>query len=372
MEGIIIAAGGLSYLTNAWVCIQMLRRLGCKLPVELWSLNEREFDSAFEQLVAPLGVYSRVASRQSVDSMLPTHGWELKSYALAHTNFSEVILLDADNVPLRNPEFLFETPQFKQTGALFWPDRGRLQPHNPIWGICGVEYRDEPEWESGQIVVDKSRCQEALELALAYNRNREEIYRHVYGDKEAFHLAFRKTNTPVALPSTGVQYYAGVHFQHDFEGRLLFQHRSDAKWRLFGNNRRVPGFLFEDECLGYLDELRARWRIGFPNMTRFDREAALAVQIDAASELTAGEWHWRSGHRDGRFFRFMSDGVIRGRRDYPEVIWDLIPAATGLSLRICNEYGVSGLLKRASPDVWLGTTQCPAHFPVKLSRLGSK
>lgn len=36
------------------------------------------------------------------------------------------IRLDADCVPVRNPEFLFETLQFKESGALLWPDRERI------------------------------------------------------------------------------------------------------------------------------------------------------------------------------------------------------------------------------------------------------
>jgi hypothetical protein len=163
--------------------------LGCPLQVECWCLNEHELDPAFLNLAALSGVSYRIASQESLNEERPTHGWELKAYALVHSAFDQVILLDADNVPVRNPEFLFETPQFKETGALFWPDRGRIAETNPIWDICGVEYRDEPEWESGQIVVDRTRCMDALNLALEYNRNREVIYQHVHGDKETFHLA---------------------------------------------------------------------------------------------------------------------------------------------------------------------------------------
>ena len=41
--------------------------------------------------------------------------------------------------------------------AIFWPDFGRLGPERPIWQICEVPYRDEPEFETGQVVVDKRR-----------------------------------------------------------------------------------------------------------------------------------------------------------------------------------------------------------------------
>ena len=37
------------------------------------------------------------------------NGWELKPFALLNSPFQEVLLLDADNVPVVDPAFLFET-----------------------------------------------------------------------------------------------------------------------------------------------------------------------------------------------------------------------------------------------------------------------
>ena len=34
----------------------------------------------------------------------------------------QVLLLDGDNLPLRNPETLFESPEYKTLGNLFFPD----------------------------------------------------------------------------------------------------------------------------------------------------------------------------------------------------------------------------------------------------------
>jgi hypothetical protein len=33
-----------------------------------------------------------------------------------------MIYLDADNIPLRDPSFLFETREYRETGALLWQD----------------------------------------------------------------------------------------------------------------------------------------------------------------------------------------------------------------------------------------------------------
>ncbi len=36
--------------------------------------------------------------------------------------FVQVLLLDSDNLPLVNPEHLFDTQEYRQHGALFFPD----------------------------------------------------------------------------------------------------------------------------------------------------------------------------------------------------------------------------------------------------------
>jgi hypothetical protein len=122
-----------------------------------------------------------------------------------------------------------------------------------------VPYRDEPEVESGQIVVDKARCWEPLRLALWYNEQARFFYRHIHGDKDTFHLAFRKLNRPYAMPSRPIDPLFGTMCQHDFRGRRLFQHRNRDKWNLFLHNRRVRGFLFEKECRDDVLQLRQQW-----------------------------------------------------------------------------------------------------------------
>ena len=242
-RGIVICGGGPKYFTPAWVCINMLRRLGCSLPIQLWHLGEAECDDRMRALVATLGVEcvdGRELSRTYPSRIL--NGWELKPYAIIHSPFREVMLIDADNVPVTNPDFLFDTPQFEETGALFWPDIGRLDASREIWDLCGVAYRDEPEFETGQIVVDKERCWNALSLCMWYNEYSDFYYRHVHGDKETFHLAFRKLDQPYAMPEEGVHHLPATFCQHDFEGRRLWQHRNHDKWDYWGRNQCVPDF----------------------------------------------------------------------------------------------------------------------------------
>jgi hypothetical protein len=259
-QGIVICAGGIRYFTNAWVCVKMLRRLGCNLPIEIWFRGPDEMDDAMIELVKPYGVKCidafDVAKRYPVRRL---GGWELKAYAILRSSFQDVLFLDADNLPVVNPEFLFDTKQYRETGAIFWPDIGRFEKTQAAWDSCGLDRPFTPEFESGQIVVDKERCWNPMRLALWFNENSDFYYQHIHGDKETFHLAFHKLEQPYGMVQTPVDRLVGTMCQHDFSGRRIFQHRNMDKWNLFLINRRVPGFLFEEDCREFVGELQSRW-----------------------------------------------------------------------------------------------------------------
>jgi ADP-heptose:LPS heptosyltransferase len=259
-QGVVICGGGVRYFTNAWVCINMLRRSGCRLPIQLWHLGRRELDSRMKSILAPLGVACVDACRVRRKHPARTlGGWQLKPYAILHCPFEEVLLLDADNVPLLNPEYLFRTPQYQATGALFWPDYGSSPKAKAIWRSCRLRRPNEPEFESGQILVDKKRCWKALQTCMWFNDHSDFYYRHLHGDKETFHLAFRKLRKSYALVDTPIHSLAGTMCQHDFDGKRIFQHRNTNKWNLLLANKRVPGFRREEQCREYVRQLQTIW-----------------------------------------------------------------------------------------------------------------
>jgi hypothetical protein len=256
-RGIVIAGGGGKYFPCAYVLIRLLRHLGCRLPIELWHLGAAELSAEMRALVEPHAVATIDA--HEVRHQFPVrrlHGWELKPYAIIHSSFEEVLLLDADNVPIADPTYLFDTPHYRVPGAAFWPDFGRLSADNPIWRVTGVAYRPEPEFESGQMLIDKIRCWRALQVTLHLNEHSDFYYRHLHGDKDTFHLAWRRLQQLYAMPQRGPGSLPGTILQYDFAGQPLFQHRNFAKWQLHGPNRHIVGFRHEKQCLAYLHELR--------------------------------------------------------------------------------------------------------------------
>jgi hypothetical protein len=371
-RGITICGGGIKYFTCAWVCIKMLRQLGCDLPVEIWYLGPDEFSDEMKSLVAPLGVTCidahEVRNQHPVRTL---NGWELKPYSIIHSRFKEVISIDADNVPVKNPEFLFETGEYKRTGCIFWPDYGRLSEERSIWSICDIPYRDEPEFESGQIFVDKERCWKALNLTMHYNEYSDFYYNYVHGDKETFHMAFRKVGHEYSMPSRGIRNLNDkVMCQHDFDGERVFQHRNLAKWSLYGENIRIAGFKFEEDCLRHLEELRSKWSGKLPNQPRFSPE--YEVYSLSASELASYMSentfvYERVGH-DKRLITFQADGRIGKGSGGCEVFWDIVEAGDHYHLEISSEKELTCRVQMETKDLWRGFWTINEKMPVRISK----
>ena len=245
----------------------MLREHGCSLPIQLWYRGPEELDTEMASLVAEYAV-------ESVDALSVTElhddqslrGWEIKPFSILHASFEEVLFMDADNVAVRDPTYLFDEASYRGKGALFWPDKGRFGEDRLIWKLMEVPYRSEPEFESGQLVVDKSRCWKALMLTQWMNENSDFFYHYMHGDKDTFRMAFHRLKQAYGMIDIPVvEHYTANHRgfrtrrQHDSHGQVLFQHRSYPKWSLYGPNPRVIGFLHEERCLELIAELREVW-----------------------------------------------------------------------------------------------------------------
>ena len=373
-RGIVICGGGERYFPSTWVLVRMLRWLGCELPIELWYLGALELDDRMRRLLEPFGVSCVDGRRhrlrnESLDWDLLAGrgfgGFELKSYALLHSRFREVLLLDADNVPVVDPSFLFDTPEYARDGALFWPDYGRLGPDREIWAVANVAYRDEPELESGQIVVDKARHLGPLQLAFFYNAHSGFYYRFVHGDKDTFHLAFRRLGHAYAMPATAIHPLDYTMCQHDFAGRRIFQHRNLAKWRLDEPNLRIRDFYFEERCLSYLAELADRWdgRIGHP---ADDDVYARTRFHGVADRLTRRPHRYHRVGYDTRLMSFRPNGTVGYGAAGKERYWELVPTASGPLLEIGAVHQPTCSLRPDDAGVWRGRWLAHERMPVEL------
>ncbi len=274
-RGIVIVGGG-RYFASAYVTARVLRHVGCELPIQLWHLAG-EITPVMRAALKPFDVTcvdaDRVARRHPF-RFVEGHwwkGWQLKSYAIAHAPFREVLLLDADCYPTKNPEFLFDWPAYREHGAVFWPDlesSAGLLP-NETWHSFGAL----PGWrpiESGQLLINKKTCWAELNLTLWYNAHAHLVYRILWGDKDTFNIAWRRLGTHYAMTQPRCGWDVHTILQYGPDGEVLFQHRCQDKFRLghesfdstyqrAAANQYNPRLVHEDLCFGFLDELRRTW-----------------------------------------------------------------------------------------------------------------
>jgi hypothetical protein len=377
--GIVILAGGARYYTNAWVCLTMLRQvLGCQLPIQVWYLGPHEMSPRMIELLQRFDV--ECVDATEVRRRNPTSAigsWESKPYAILHSPFKDVIFLDADNVPLIDPATLLALPEYHTSGALFWPDLHNLGAEHPIWEICRVSYRDEPEFETGQMVIDKERCWQALHLTLHLNEHADFYYRHIRGDKETFHMAWRMLGQSYSMPahrprwavgsiSSGDPEFADALQQHDFDGRVVFQHRTGAKWTAWGKNFRVPGFTHEATCLEALRELRQLWD------GQVDLSPAASSATDLEAELLQSRYFlYRRLGSDERVLELLPGQRVGDGGTRWEQGWRVEREQGRSTLVISGHAGVTCRLLQDSDGVWRGRWLHQEQMPVELGPLAT-
>jgi hypothetical protein len=256
-RGIVICAGGWRFFASLYVTVRMIRACGCELPVEVWYLGDSgEYDPRMGLILK--GVTWRDANAVARERGLRPRflgggqgypPWELKPFAVLFSGFRQVLSLDADSYPVRrtrrgSPDCiarLFSSKAFRDRD-LFWPDRcGPLRAEG--WRRFGLPPQTGREAiESGQFLVDKRRCWKALNVAWWLNEHRDYTYKlesvaGVYGDKDLFDIAWTYTQTPWQFPWPRPAFWDNAYIQKDFDGDVLFVHRTHSKFRFNETDR---------------------------------------------------------------------------------------------------------------------------------------
>jgi hypothetical protein len=264
-RGIVFMTGS-STFARALVSVRILRRiLKCKLPIEIWFLTGELSVQQIVELQAEPGVEAmeiasvlamhpfrsllNVTFDTNSDTSPSSQKYDLKSLVLILTRFQYVLYLDSDNMPVNDPGFLFETPEFLEYGALFWPDFWKYPADHPMWKIIGLPCEDEHEQESGQLVLDKQRHWLPLLVAFHFQHHHDFYFRIMMGDKDSYRFAWKWTgggylmnpHPPAMVGRVRQDQFCGYSMlQHDFQGGPLFVHANLLK-RVYAR----PGITFE-------------------------------------------------------------------------------------------------------------------------------
>ena len=120
-RGIVLVAGG-RYSEFASTSLGMLRLVGSRVPVEVWMVDPSEERAGWCDQLAREGMGCRFLSDYIADMSMFESAYQYKTLVLLFSSFTEVLFLDSDNLPLINPDSIFDSSVYKKTGAVLWPD----------------------------------------------------------------------------------------------------------------------------------------------------------------------------------------------------------------------------------------------------------
>jgi len=276
-RGVVIVGGG-KYWPSAYVCARMVRHVGCDLPIQVWYIGNEERDDRYSKLLAPYGVETvdatahplAASTRSKLRGFSGHPPYEVKTFAVLHSPFEEVLLIDADNYPCTDPTVLFDEPRYRRSGGVFWPDLPNTLRWAK-WKDWGIEpFGPQCGWEVGQYVLNKQIAWRQLNLARWYDDHGDWCYgggsHHDHGDKGPHRVAWAVYRTEPTFYSLHVAWKHFAFLQAGPDGHTpMFIHRCRSKFSLapthfvstpkIGDNLRA-GFPGEEAAFAYLDGLR--------------------------------------------------------------------------------------------------------------------
>ena len=158
-------------------------------------------------------------------SRAPKVGFASKLMAMNECSFDEALMMDTDNILLRDPALIFEHKLFTQTGVLMWPDLWGAACEANSWGksdsnpngimMCGqTAWQDHVIWPvadlqwqpkraytqehiDSQLALDKTRVGVQMALRLGLWLAETEFGKNVlYGEKDAVRVGFLAMGVP--------------------------------------------------------------------------------------------------------------------------------------------------------------------------------
>ncbi|AWU74673.1 uncharacterized protein C5L36_0A12490 [Pichia kudriavzevii] len=291
----IVYVGGEKYSWLTLMSIMNIREVGSELPIEVLIPNREEYEFGFCKDILPKYnakcIYLPKLVGLNVFNEYHFKGYQFKSLAIALSSFENILLLDADNSPLVNPDYLFTSKVFQDNGLVLWPDFWKRTTHPAFYEIAGFDidltrrrdfgYKEygehvkklckddevlfhqlegtlpDPSTESGQVLFSKSKHFKTILLSLYLNSYGPDYYYPLLsqgaggeGDKETFIAAAHILEEHYYTVKKHV-IALGRFRDGEFKGSAMGQFNAVEDYDIFeryqGSNEEVdeePGLLF--------------------------------------------------------------------------------------------------------------------------------
>lgn len=228
-DGILFIAGD-KFSWLSLLGIENLRNTGSKLPIEVVIPQSYDYEYELCEKVLPKLNAKCILLYELYPKMENISGYQYKILSLFASSFERILFLDSDNIPVANPDIIFDSDLFKSKNLILWPDFWKRVTHPKFYEIgnykIGKErvryvndkvtpievYTNESDdlnidiplhdihgtipdssTESGQLIINKKTHFKALLLSFYYNSYGPRQYYPLFsqgrageGDKETF------------------------------------------------------------------------------------------------------------------------------------------------------------------------------------------
>ncbi|EGZ19009.1 hypothetical protein PHYSODRAFT_499270 [Phytophthora sojae] len=227
--------------------IRELRCLGNQELVQVYhcgqeELSKRSMDLIFrlDKRVELVDVCSDLSTRGVVSPKMATkfRSWWIKPLAMYHTDVRHVMLLDVDDMIMKDPAVLRQLDGYVETGTTFFYDRvvrkkkflngndgGKyylrkllrqfdydrfnlsvgLAPSDHVTNTFAFKGKSCHEMDSSMVLIDKERAgQTVMDIMLWFITEERFRFKYSWGDKETFWLAFELAHVPYFFSPWGV------------------------------------------------------------------------------------------------------------------------------------------------------------------------
>ncbi|KAG7400156.1 hypothetical protein PHYBOEH_006864 [Phytophthora boehmeriae] len=234
-------------LAMAVSLIRELRCLGNEELIQVYHCGPDELSSEAKEMLFIIDnrlelvdVCSDLADRMVITEDMATkfRNWWVKPLAMYHTDARHVVLMDVDDIIIKDPATLRDLEGYKTTGTTFFYDRVHANCTEFVNGVdrdskylpklfrtfnsrfnMSEEFTPSQhvlesfaytgktchEMDSSLVLVDKERAgQTVMDVMLWFITKERFRYAYSFGDKETFWLSFEMANKPYAFSPWGV------------------------------------------------------------------------------------------------------------------------------------------------------------------------